>query len=384
MEDGCHGMSVGRDYDPGYYATKEEIIELAKETTDYDAVYASHSLRTGLRKARRPGEFPPPKINGILEAIDVGRQSGVSVQISHLGSLYDVYPGGNTIMTEAAAKATLAEVDKAIEEGINVNFDLIPNIRGFGVYSSTWLVASLLPWLRIAGSREHLANALRMHAFREEIKEKIWAGKWYSLNPNINKNWASGSLILECKEEKYINKNIAQIAKEKGKPPLDTLMDVIMTDPYTRVGGRSFSNPSKDLFYQHPAMMAGVDTFAVDTTWEVKTPPWWLPSENSFGGFAAYFRMIVREEKILSIEEAIKHVTSLPAKKFSLTDRGVIKPGAYADIMIMDLEHVTDKATPLEPRVYPEGIPHVFVNGVHVINESNHTGEKPGQVILRE
>jgi len=385
MEDGCRGISVGRDYEPSYYADFEELVALASVAAEYGGVYTCHSLRTGLRKARRPGEFPPIKVNGLLEAIDVGRKAKIPVQISHLGSLYDVTPGGSMMLNEASARSTLKMVDDARAEGIDVTFDMIPGIRGYGTSQSVWLVTSLLPWLKLSGgSRIQFARALRMKQFREEIKHTIWSGKWYSLNPNINPNWARGQLIMSCKEERFVNKTVEQIAGELGIDPLDALMDVLMIDPYTKIGSRGMDNPVKHLFYQHPASMVGIDTLAIDTTWETKTAPWSKPSENSFNGFAYYFSIVVRQSKILSIEEAVRKVTSLPAKKFKLRDRGVLKEGAYADIVIMDIDHVAPKAEPLNPCLYPEGIEHVLVNGTQVIENSAHTGALPGKILRRE
>ncbi len=384
MEDGCRGMTVGRDYDPGYWAVKDELIELNKIVAEYDGIYQSHSLRTGLRKSRRPGEFPPPKISGILEAIDVGRQTGTAVQISHLGPLYDVYPGGNELMAEAAAKATLQAVDKAIEEGLDVTFDFIPNTGGYGLFAVNLLINSLLPWLRVTGTAEQLAKALRMPDFREEIKATIMSGKWYGLNPNINPRWSMGRKIAECKEEAFLEKTVKEVAEELGVDQLDALMEILQRDPYTKLHAMSFASPVKKLFYQHPAMMAGVDTLALNTEWKVENPPWYEPSQNSFNGFAAYFEDVVREEKVLTIEQAVHQVTGLPAKKFKLKDRGVLKPGAYADIVVMDINRVKDMSTSLNPRVYPDGIDHVFVNGEHVVDDMKHTGAKPGKVLYRE
>jgi hypothetical protein len=103
------------------------------------------------------------------------------------------------LIAEAAAKATLQAVDEAIEEGLDVSFDLIPNTGGYGLYANNWLAAVLTPWVRVTGSREQLAKALRMNDFREEIKATIWSGKWYGLNPNINPRWSKGRKIAECK-----------------------------------------------------------------------------------------------------------------------------------------------------------------------------------------
>jgi N-acyl-D-aspartate/D-glutamate deacylase len=384
MEDGCRGMSVGRDYPPGFWAVKDELVKLNKVVAEYDGVYQSHSLRTGLRQSRRPGEFPPAKIGGILEAIDVGRQAGTAVQISHLGPLYDVHPGGNKMMAEAATKATLHAVDEAIEEGLDVSFDLIPNTGGYGLFAVNHLVSLLIPWLKITGTPEQLAKALHMEDFREEIKATIWSGKWYSLNPNINPRWSMGRKIAESKEESFLEKTVGDIAKEKGIDPLDALFDIIQTDPYTKLYAMNFANPNKAMFYKHPAMMAGTDTLAIDTDWKMESAPWYAPSQNSFNGFAAYFEDVVREGEWLTIEQAVHQVTELSAKKFKLTDRGVLKEGAYADMVIMDLERVKDMSTSLNPAVYPDGIDHVFINGEHVVDEMKHTGAKPGKVLYRE
>jgi len=324
------------------------------------------------------------KVEGLLEAIDVGRKAKIPVQISHLGTLYDVAPGGSEIMSEAAAKSTLKILDDATEEGIEVHFDTIPNNRGFGTSTSLYLATSLLPWLKIAGSREQFSKALRMRELREEIRATIWSGKYYSLNPNINKNWAQMKRVMESKEEGFVDKTIAQIAEETGKGPLDALFDVITVDPDARTGSRGRDSPTKGMFYRHPGCMVGIDTFAVDTTYKMKSPPWSLPSENSFGGFPNYFKTTVVDSDTLKLEEAVWKVTGLSAEKFRLKDRGILRPGAYADIVVMDLERVANKAEPLNPCVYPDGIDHVIVNGEVVVESSEHTGRRPGKVLRRE
>jgi N-acyl-D-amino-acid deacylase len=384
MEDGCRGFSVGRDYESSIYADIDEIVVLSKIVAEYGGVYTSHSLRTGLRKARRPWEFPPVKVNGLLEAIDVGRKAKIPVQVSHLGTLYDVTPGGNAELSEVAARATLKIVDDANEEGIEVHFDTIPNNRGYGTSTSLWLATSLLPWLKVAGSREQLAQALRMGEFREEIKTTIWSGKYYGLNPYINPGWAKMMHIMESKENRFVDKTVTQIAEETGVDPLDALFNIIAADPYAKVGSRRFDDPTKTFFYRHPSCMVGIDTFAVDTSHRGENMPWNLPSENSFGGFPNFFKTTVVDSDVLKLEDAVWRVTGLSAKKFRLEDRGFLKPGAYADIVVMDLDHVANKATALNPCVYPDGIDHVIVNGTIVVRDAQHTRERPGKVLSRK
>jgi len=384
MEDGCRGLSVGRDYEPSIYADLGELVTCAKVAAEYRGVYTSHSLRTGLRKARRPGEYPPPKINGILEAIEVGRQAEMPVQISHLSPLYDIWPGGSEIMTKAAMEATLKAIDDAIEEGLDINFDIIPNHLTGGVYACQWLVALLTPWLKLSGSRELFAKALRMGEFRAEIKETIMSGKWYGLNPNINPHWADSPTIVSCKDDRFVDKTVAQVADDLDVDSLQALMEILMADTYTKAVRKGGDDSVKLMFYRHPEMMIGTDTFALDDKWECRNPPWYMGNPNSYGGFPRYFRRAVRETKTLTLEEAVRKVTSLPAKKFRLRDRGVLRAGAYADIVLMDPGMVTDRGDQLSPRRYPKGIEYVLVNGVPVVKKSRHTGAKPGKILTRE
>ena len=384
MEDGCRGLSVGRDYDPGIWAGFDELLSCAKVAAKYGGVYASHSLRTGHRKPRRPGEFPPLATDGVLEAIAIGRKAKISVQISHLGNLYRVRPGDNKSVTKAGIDATLKIIDDAREEGLDVNFDVIPHHLTGGIGTSPYLVGSLSPWLKIAGSYGQFSEALRMPDFREEIKATIMSGKHYRLNPNINPDWAKGRTIVECKEERFLEKTVAEVAEEMGVDELDALMEILMADPETKAVRKGDDDWVKLEYYKHPEMMVGIDTFAVDETRIGRHLPPSYPNENSFGGHTRYLRRAALETDTLTWEEAIRKITSLPARKFKMTDRGVLRAGAYADIVVLNPETVTDKGDQLEPRRYPEGIEQVIVNGELVVNESGHTGALPGKILYRE
>jgi N-acyl-D-aspartate/D-glutamate deacylase len=384
MEEGCKGISVGRDYDPGIWASLDEILACAKAAARYGGIYCSHSLRTGHRKPRRPGEFPPIKTKGVLEAIDIGRRAQIPVQISHLGVLYDVTPTDDKKVMKEAVKATLRIIDNARAEGIDVNFDEIPHHLTGGISTTPWLVHSLRPWLAVAGSPEQLAKALKMSDFRDEIKANIWAGKHYGLNPNINRNWASDRVIVDCNEEAFLEKTVAQVAEEYNIDQLDALFKVIISAPYTKVERRSDDDWMKLEFYKHPEIMVGIDTFAVDLKHQSRHHPPSYPNQNSFGGFACYLKRSVRETKLMSIEEAVRKITSSPARKFNINNRGVLKKGGYADIVVWDPETIKDKGSQIEPRQYPEGIHYVIVNGELVIEDGVHTGALPGKILTRE
>ncbi len=382
MEDGCRGLSVGRDYNPGYWADTSELVACAEVAAKYGGVYTSHSLRTGLREERRPGDLVPSKIGGVLEAIEVGRKAKISVEVSHLSPLYDVWPPGNREMAEASAKSTLKAIDDAREEGIDVCFDLIPNTTG-GIYATPYLASALMPWLRVAGNLDQLGRALSMPAFRAEIKSTIMSGKWYNLNPNLTPMWAMGPTVVECTEERFRGKTVAQIAKDLKMDELDALMEVLRADPHTKANIQG-GVPGFMMLIKYPAAMIGIDTFGVDDKWEIRTSPGILPNENTFGGHPRYLRTCVRETATLTLEEAIRKITSLPAAKFKLKDRGVLREGAYADLTIINPDTITDRGNTLNPRVYPKGIEYVAVNGKLVVAKAKHTGETPGKVLRRE
>lgn len=381
MEDGCRGLSVGRDYEPAVYADLEELIACAKTASDYDGIYACHCLTTGLRKARGRGETYQSRAQqaklGRLEAIKIGRRCNIPIQISHMW-----WSCGSDTKTENEAKECLNMIDEARKDGVDVSFDVCPPRPG--LFTSPWLVGLLLPWLKMSGSPENFAEAIMMEEFREEIQNIISSGFWYRLNPNINPNWAASLNIVGCKDERFINKTLSQVAESLGMERLDALMEVLAADPYTKVEYVSESNSCKLLFYRHPEAMIGVDTFALDDKWECRNPPWYLPNENSYGGFPHYFRYAVRETKTLSFEEAVHKVTSLPAKKFKIKDRGVLRSGSFADVVIIDVDRVAEKGNQLTPRRYPVGVEYVIVNGVPVVSNNRHTGERPGNILYRE
>jgi N-acyl-D-amino-acid deacylase len=381
MEDGCRGISVGRDYEPAVYAGFEELASCAEVVSDYEGIYACHCITTGLRKEKKKDELSQSRAliakNGRLEAIEIGRRCNVSVQISHMW-----WSCGSNTKTKDEAEACLEIIDAARREGIDVNFDVCPPRPG--LYTSPWLVGLLLPWFKISGSFDNFAKSLEMREFREKIKNKIISGKWYRLNPHINPDWAFSMTIAGCKEVSFLGKTLPQVAKNLEMEPLEALMEILSIDPYTKITYNEKTNSNKLIFYSHPESMIGIDTFTIDDTWECKNPPWYLPSENSYGGFPQYFRHVVRDTKTLTFEEAVRKVTSLPAKKFKIKDRGVLTPGAYADIVIIDKDRVSEKGNQLIPRRFPVGIEHVIVNGVPVVSNCRHTGERPGKILYRE
>jgi len=379
MDAGAAGISNGLDYAPNSYCTMEESYEAIGTAVKRGGIFSSHWRRTGLRQ----GFGNPGLIQGIKEAIDIAKKTGAKLQLAHLSPGYLISPSPTPKLSVCAAEETLAVLDEAIEDGVDLAFDVIPNHLTGGVLHAKYLAASLTPWLKEAGTMEKFAENLKAPDLRREIKDYIMSGKWFNLNPIINRGWAHNMKIGRCKIQEFSGKTIAEIARERSQEPLDTLMDVISADPYAIVARKTTnSDEVKRVFYKHPRAMVGIDTFLVNTTFETKVPPYFLPNPNTFGGMARFIRLYA--VGLLGLEEGIRRITSLPAEILGLKDRGVIAEGMKADIVVFKPEAVTEKDTDEEPRQYPEGFSWVLVNGRVAIENGKHTLSRSGQVLRRK
>ena len=393
LQEGCIGMSVGLDYDPDVFADKSEMIEHAAILNQYpNAVFCPHSRRTGRRRGLGAGVRQHDKIDGLNEILDICRQAKVKMNIAHLYTGWYIKPEDSApeIVEEANRRATLMLLDRAVEEGMDITFDVIPSLAVGGFENLRYLCSLFVPWLRELGSPEELAKWLKVADFRSEIKEAINTGKIYwreGWNPNLNPQWATNLTILKSKIPGIDGKTIAQIAAERKKDQMDTVFDVIAEDPYARATTGTMKLQSSNLrtmFYKHPRGCVGMDTSARDAQWEGKHPPYGIPSSNTFDAFARFFTQFVRDEPIFSLEEAVLKTSTQAAKVHGLKGRGVIEPGSYADIVLMDLPGLQTPADVMEPRRHPKGIEYVFVNGAPVVEKGTHTKATPGKVLRRQ
>ncbi|MBN1682990.1 amidohydrolase family protein [Candidatus Bathyarchaeota archaeon] len=385
MLDGCIGLSVGRTYEPGRWASFEEILACAKVASKYGGVYNSHSLRSLPRGDMSPDDVPAHPIWGIQEVIEIGKKAKMSVEVSHLGSGWVVTPDGNDIMTEAGIRATLKVIDDAVKEKVNIHFDIIPHYQTGGIFTSPYLFAIFSQWEKIAGSPEQLAKAFNMKDLREEIKKKINSGDLLSVNPKRDPLWAEKLYVKVCKDERFVDKNIKEIADLLKVKPVDVLFDILQADPWTKtMNARTKDDWAKLEYFKHPRMMIGCDTFAIDENYQCKTGTLMLPNQNAFGGMAYYLRRMIREKKLLTIEEAVRKITKMPADKFMMKDRGILKEGAYADITVWNPKTIKDNGDQIEPRRYPDGIMNVIINGQIVVEDNKHTGALSGKILYRQ
>ena len=394
LEDGCIGLSVGLDYDPDVYASREELVEHVKILKEYDGVFSPHSRRTGRRRGISTGHKQHDKVDGIHEVIDICRSTGVKMNIAHLFTGWYITPqGGPHILEVTNRKATLMIIDEALNEGLDISFDALPSALSTPFGGSSYLCALFEPWLREKGSREEFAKWLKVPDYREEIKDAILRGKWFlrlNYNPNTNPRWAENIIVLKHRNTGCENKSIAEIAEERGKDPFETWFDLMVEDPDSKCPIGAWyapldpNAPYHATFYQHPVSTVGLDTGVVDYKHESKTPPWSVPGITQYSAFVGFFDKYVNKQKVFTLEQAVQKTSTLVAKHYNLKGRGVIKEGAFADIVLMDLPNLKVTGTPLEPRKQPKGIEYVIVNGVTVVEKAKHTGATPGRILKRE
>lgn len=378
MESGAYGMSTGLDYAPGAYANTEELIDLAKVVKQYDGIYATHWRRTGVRRGTPKR---PKKIKGVEEAVEIGKKADIKVQISHLITGYEIYPEPPAALQRASAQATLDVIDQAVNDGVDVAFDVIPNTSG-GIGVAPYLITAFLPWVRQAGSIDQFVTNLKAHDYRAYIKEFITSGKWYSINPKVNPDWDKSITVCRSINKLYQGKSIGEIADGKGIDALDLLFELLAEDPYVQVKASMMSDEGVKVFLKHHRSMVCTDAFFFDDkgVWGQTTEiPRILPHPNTYCAFVRYL-LNYGEDRL---EDKIRRITGFPADWFELVDRGYIKEGAYADVCVFDLNGLETNENHIEPRNYPDGIKHVIVNGKLVIKDGKHTGALPGKILRK-
>ncbi|HEX9915765.1 MAG TPA: amidohydrolase family protein [Candidatus Bathyarchaeia archaeon] len=396
LKDGCYGMSVGLDYDPDTYADHEELVEHCKIVAEYGRIFAPHSRRTGRRRDVAAGHRQHDKIDGILEAIKLCRDSGVKMNIAHLFTGWYVTPQGYPhILEEANRRATLMVIDEARKEGLDISFDLIPSTLTDEFGSAQYLCGSFAPWVREKGSRAEFANWLRLEEYRQEIKDAMKQGKWYireNYNPNTNPRWAENYTILKHSKPETVDKSIAKVAEERGKDPFDVWFDLIVEDP-DALCGQTFVYPSgtpdlnapyHSIFFEHPQSCIGIDTGVDDCKYESKKPTAYRPMLLSYSAFPSFYERFVKRDKKFTLEEAVHKTSTQAAVRYNIQGRGTLTKGSYADIVLMDLSKLKVMGTALEPRKKPKGIEYVVVNGEVVVEKGEHTGATPGKVLRRK
>jgi N-acyl-D-amino-acid deacylase len=298
-------------------------------------------------------------------------------------------------LEEAASKATLDILDAAIEEGIDVTFDVIicppTDIGGAKqLISEFWRSSSpVLNHLKKLEKWEFI-ETLKTQELRDEIKRASEIGR-LSIGMTHTKAdpfWMTRFMILRCNNKKYEGQTLMELSAKKGTEPLDTLFDILIEDPDTlwlQTNDERAREATKMVFLNHPAAMPCTDmsVFPAKPSEDLPMAMFSYTPPMAYGLYADYIGSWVKEKKMLSLEDAIMNATHLPAKMLRLDDRGVLRAGTYADVVVFDYDRIRLAGDYLKPVQPPEGIEHVLVNGKVVYEGKEHTGARPGKVLRR-
>ncbi|ACY48247.1 N-acyl-D-amino-acid deacylase family protein [Rhodothermus marinus] len=352
MEEGAWGLSSGLKYVPGAYARTEEVIELARVAARYGGIYITHMRDEGLHV-----------LESVKETIRIGREGGLPAQITHAKIIGPRMWGKSREM--------LRLVDEALQAGVDVSMDQYPYTA-----SSTG-ISVLFPAWALEGSREDIVARLQDPEARARIKEAVI----FNLREDRGGGDPSRVQLAFCRWDTTLNgKNLAQVLREQGRPvTVEEAAELVLE--IQEQGGctgifHAMSEEDVERIMQHPRTMICSDGGIPD-------PGVGVPHPRNYGAFARVLARYVRERRILTPEMAIHKMTGLPAWRLNLKDRGVLRPGAYADVVVLDLNRVQDRATFTDPHRYAEGVVHVFVNGQAVLLDGKLTGARPGRALRK-
>lgn len=377
MEDGAWGISTGLDYAPGAFADTAELKKAVSAAGQYGGLYATHWRRTGIRKGHGQKRG---KIDGILEALELAAQGGAHLQISHILSGYDIFPDTDPALSIAAVHATLSPIDRALAAGQPVAFDVIPNTGG-GIDILPWLVRYFQPWVRQAGSVEGFLHNLRAGDYRDYIKRSIERGDWYLLSAQAQPDWDAKLTVIRSANSGRVGKTIRTLCTDTGTEPLDMLFTLLLEDPGTLVDQKMFLPETVREFLSHPRAMVGSDSFALDQTgiYGLQTPPYIMPHPNTYCAFPNFLLHYASG----TLEQAVHQLTQRPAEWLGLRERGTLRAGNFADIVLLSPEALATNESYCEPRNFPDGIDTVLVNGVIAVQDGRETEQRPGRVLRR-
>jgi N-acyl-D-amino-acid deacylase len=357
MKDGALGLSTSLQYVPARFAKTDEIVELAKVARQYGGIYATHQRS----EANALDE-------SLAEVFQIARQAQIPVEIWHLKTAYKKNWGR---MPEV-----LAKIRRARSGGLDITADIYPYIAG-----STSLSACLPPWALEGGTEKMLAR-LRDSSIRERLKKEITTDSKEWENIYLGSGGASGvsiGSVVNRDLEAMQGKRVSQIAEEQGKDPLDTLFDLILAD-HGQTGAIYFMMSEEDM---RAAMRAPFVSFCTDSGARANDGPL-AGSKSHPRGWGSYPRILgryVRDERLLTLAQAIHKMTGLPAARVGLRDRGLLRSGFYADLTIFDPQRVLDRATFEMPNQHPEGIKYVVVNGQISVDDGQRTPVLAGRVL---
>jgi N-acyl-D-amino-acid deacylase len=375
LQEGAVGLSAGLEYEPGRWSVTSELVDLAKELPAFDGVYISHERSEGSDPLwyvpSEDGPGPPTLLDAVRETIEIGERTGARVVASHIKA-----KGANYWGSSAAA---ISLIERARQRGVDVWADQYPYPTS-GTDGSTVLIPR---WaVRTEGEAEGAGN--RAEALRRTIADpKLLATVRSDIAHEIaRRGGADNVVVYEYTDTSLYGKSLAEIAGGWGVDPVEAAIRIQLEGLPNRAGGarmRGFSMHEGDMeaYAKQPWVATSTDAGIALPGGPAST------HARFYGSFPRKIRHYAIDRGVISIESAIRSSTSLPATIMGLEDRGLVREGLAADLVIFDLATIRDKATFFEPHQYAEGIEYVFVNGVAVVDGSKITGALPGKVLTR-
>ena len=382
MEGGAWGMSTGLDYIPGRYSKTEEVIELTKIVGEYNGVYTSH--------VRDEDENI---VESVKETIRIGEETGVPVNVGHLK-----VTGKNNW---GLMKEVVKEIAEARARGVNITADQYPYVQSapFGpIYSFIEIPQDMEPLAKLRKKLwnilfqnaideklvqqyvEELKKALADETKREQIKKMTVEGRPHAPSPVATWGWHDNTIIISDKYPQLVGKNFIDIFEELGEDPFDIIAGFVLNEPDMLFAGGSMSEDDVQHALKQEWLMISSDGNAMPITKRDEEPRRGHP--RIFGSFPKIFRKYVREEKLLTLEDAVRKMTSLPASFLRLKDRGILAKGNKADIVVFNPETVQDNATYADSHAYSTGFDYVIVNGKTSIENGEYNGNLTGKILL--
>ena len=352
MEDGAFGLGTALIYPPGNFASTEELIEIAKVMAPYGGIYITH-MRSEADQV----------LEAMDEALRIGREGGVPVEIYHLKA------AGTKNWSKATAM--LAKIDSARATGFDVQANMYPYTAG-----GTGLAACLPPFASADGK---LFANLADDAMRARIRAEVAhpSSFWESLCEQGTPQGVLIAVLRSPANQKWSGHRLSEIAAGTGKDWLDTVMDLLRAEQ--RDIGTIYFLMNEDnvrLFLKQPWMKIGTDAGGSDPD-STKS----LVHPRSYGTYPRILGKYVREEHVIALEDAIRKMTSAVAERLLIPDRGLLRPGMYADVVVFDPDRIQENSTYEKPLQLSTGMRAVLVNGVEIVRDGRHTGAKPGRIV---
>lgn len=354
MEDGALGVSYALIYPPDTYTSTDELVEVAKVVSQYGGIYITHLRSEG-----------DELLTALDEAFEIGRRGNLPVEIYHLKAMGKRnWP----LMTEA-----IARIQAARDAGVDVTADMYPYAA-----SGTGLDSVLPPWVAEGGTYfETLADPERQQRIRAEVLAP--SGGWEALAHSVGPEGVMPVGFEQPQNRQYAGKRLTEIAQMRGQHWLDTVIDLLLSERQ-RIFTIYYTMDEANVAFglRQPWVSISTDAGGIDPAWEPTPGP---THPRAYGTYPRVLGKYTREEKVLTLEDAVRKMSGAPASRLGLRDRGLLRPGYFADVVLFNPETVADHATFEDSHRFSTGIQHVWVNGTRVLHNGQHTGATPGQIV---